>query len=72
MPHLRLKIEIIDSTKPTELFITAQPTGETISIVQVSVMNDEGKFERAATINKALLEHLRNIKIELPVVNKSK
>ena len=70
MPHLRLKIEIIDFSSQTSVFINSQPTGECIAIVQVSVMNDEGTFERSATINKALLEHLRNIKIELPFINK--
>ena len=64
MPHLRLKIEIIDPTKPSELFITSQPDGKTISIIQVSIYED-GKFQRAATINKKLLEYLQSIEIPI-------
>jgi len=70
MPHLRLKIEKIEVNEIGIPIHASQPTGECIAIVQVSVMNDEGTFDRSATINKALLEHLRNIKIELPVINK--
>lgn len=63
MPHLRLKISIIETS--ADEFMFSNPHGQ-LCIINAIIEDESGKVIRTADRNKALVEHLNSIRIPMP------